>query len=110
MAASEIIGRITTGLYSLLAEDERPAPRPVPAAPAPSSAPADCASPGDFAAELARLLEGNPKATAGRIHLIGLEPIRARLGDRWPRLQDGIHLLATKVISQHLAPDDVFCR
>ena len=110
MAASEIIGRITTGLYSLLAEEEHRAPRPAPAAPAASTAPADCASPADFAAELARLLEGNPKATAGRIHLIGLEPIRARLGVRWPRLQDSIHLLASKVISQHLAPDDVFCR
>lgn len=110
MAASEIIGRITTGLYSLLAEDERPAPPPAGAAPAASSAPMGCSSPSDFTAELARLLAGNPKATAGRIHLIGLEPIRARLGDRWPRLQDGIHLLASKAISQHLAPDDVFCR
>ncbi|GEO39491.1 hypothetical protein SAE02_36390 [Skermanella aerolata] len=114
MVTSELLGKIRTGLYDFLAEspEERPALISPPSQAirrSPAAPPAPEPSP-LLGAELARLFARNPNAAAGRIHLIGLEPIRERLGERWPKLRDSIHQLASKVIGQHLGPDDVFCR
>jgi hypothetical protein len=118
MATTELLGKLRTGIYQFLAEDsseepaERPSPVPQPSRPPllhTASKPAP-ETPPVLGAELARLFARNPNAAAGRIHLIGLEPIRERLGERWPKLRDSIHQLAAKVIAQHLGPDDVFCR
>ena len=93
MATIELLGKLRTGIYDFLAEDparepaERPSAVPQPSRPPllhTASKPASEPSP-VLGAELARLFARNPNAAAGRIHLIGLEPIRERLGDRWHR-------------------------
>ncbi|EWY40402.1 hypothetical protein N825_37170 [Skermanella stibiiresistens SB22] len=114
MGTSELLDKIKVGVRDFLAEEQpAPAPRRQPSVVTPAREATEDPgqhSPAGFAIELAHILEHQPRAAAGRIHLIGLEPIRARLGDRWTMLQDNIHLLASKVIAQHLGAGDVFCR
>ena len=49
-----------------------------------------------------------PRLVAGHLQLVGLDDIKARLGDRWPALASKVATLARRTIERRLAPDDVF--
>ncbi len=40
--------------------------------------------------------------------MLGLDEIRAKLGDRWPQMRDKVHLIARNTIAKHLIRGDVF--
>jgi hypothetical protein len=60
---------------------------------------------------------GAGAATTGRgerpiplcaFQMLGLDDVRAELGDRWPALRDKVHLIARNTIAKHLVRGDVF--
>lgn len=53
-------------------------------------------------------LKAAPPDWLGRVRLINFDAIRNSLGDRWPRLQDKIELLAEKIISDELSARDLY--
>lgn len=57
---------------------------------------------------VSRILSANPVIQGGSVQLIGLDPLRDRLGDRWPALRDRIRSLAERLLSQVLSPRDVY--
>jgi hypothetical protein len=44
---------------------------------------------------------------AAKLQLVGLERVKASLGDRWPQLADRVRDVAQTVIKKHLLPGDV---
>lgn len=73
------------------------------------SAPIDNVPPG-MAATLRRIFDGRDPAQAGSIHLLGLDSIRDRMGDRWTQVVDRVHQLAEKLLTGHLSPQDAWFR
>ncbi|MEZ5666602.1 MAG: response regulator [Alphaproteobacteria bacterium] len=62
-------------------------------------------------AELANALEemqADVDVIAGRIQLVGLESVRARLGKDWDQFADKARQYARETIDRHLAPGDAF--
>lgn len=57
---------------------------------------------------LRAVLDHRTEAAAGSVQLFGLEPLKARLGERWPRLRDRVHQLTERLLERMLAPEDVF--
>lgn len=57
---------------------------------------------------LRAVLDNRTEAAVGSVQLFGLEPLRAKLGDRWPRLRDRVHQLTQRLLERMLAPEDVF--
>lgn len=48
--------------------------------------------------------------TGGSLHLVGLADLKLKLGDRWNKLSERVHLVSQKAILRHLGPRDVFFR
>jgi hypothetical protein len=68
---------------------------------------------GDFteaAPKLRAIFQAQTQASAGSLHMMGLESLRARLGARWPRVADRVHMLAERLLNQMLAPRDAWFR
>lgn len=59
---------------------------------------------------LATMLDGAERVVGGGLQLLGLDRIKARLGDGWPRRREHIVDAASRIISQHLAPQDLLLR
>lgn len=59
---------------------------------------------------LAAMLDGADRVVGGGLQLLGLDRIKARLGDGWPRRCEHILDAASRIISQHLAPQDLLLR
>lgn len=57
---------------------------------------------------VSRILSTNPLVQGGSVQLIGLDPLRDRLGPRWPALRERIRGLAERLLSQVLSPRDVY--
>jgi hypothetical protein len=49
-----------------------------------------------------------PKVSAAKLHVLQLEPIKARLGPRWPRLSELVHRLFEKALHRAQGPRDHF--
>ncbi|WP_439817477.1 hypothetical protein [Zavarzinia sp. CC-PAN008] len=63
-----------------------------------------------LAQQLRTLFRQRQSLVAGAVHLIGLASLRARTGDRWPKVADRVHLLVQQALQRHLGPQDVFFR
>ncbi|HWE45684.1 MAG TPA: hypothetical protein VG407_06605 [Caulobacteraceae bacterium] len=63
----------------------------------------------DAASALERL-EGSPLVEEGQVNLIGLNSIKARLGDRWPARADQVHDHVCKSLSRFLSGRGHFVR
>ncbi|MFV3077592.1 hypothetical protein [Niveispirillum fermenti] len=59
---------------------------------------------------LRRILGRRDPSQAGSIQLMGLESLRARMGDRWPAVADRVHLLTIRLLNQYLSPLDTWFR
>lgn len=59
---------------------------------------------------LSAMLDGAERVVGGGFQLLGLDRIKARLGDAWPRRREHIVETATRIIAQHLAPQDLLLR
>ncbi|MBB6250361.1 hypothetical protein [Nitrospirillum iridis] len=46
----------------------------------------------------------------GSLHMVGLDAVRERLGDRWPKVADRVHALAERMLNQILGPTDAWFR
>lgn len=60
-----------------------------------------------FKDALAGIFAAHASALAGRVQFLGLDAIKAGIGDRWPSAKDRIHATARRVIQENLAPSDV---
>jgi len=47
--------------------------------------------------------------SASKIHMLGLDAIKARLGPKWNRMSDLVHRYFEAAIRRELAPGDTFC-
>jgi hypothetical protein len=63
-----------------------------------------------FLGRLGALARGDEQLVAGHLHLLGLERIRDRLGDRWPRHAITAQKAAMAIIERHLDAGDFFVR
>lgn len=63
-----------------------------------------------FRRALLRILNSRPETAAGKINFVNLEPLQARLGERWERARSRVDQLACKIIEEHLSPEDLFSR
>ena len=88
------------------AKNEGPA---VPAAPSPDETLPRIGSP-QLSANLTRILSHRDPTQAGSIHLMGLESLREKLGNRWEAASSRIQQLAEKLLDQHLGPTDAWFR
>jgi hypothetical protein len=69
----------------------------------------DAADESLFLDKLKAILMGNGgTAQAGRINVIGLDRIKAKLGERWDELSDRVHTVARSAIEKCLQPQDVW--
>lgn len=59
---------------------------------------------------LSAMLDGTERIIGGGLQLLGLDRIKASLGDAWPRRREHIFEAASRIISQHLAPQDLLLR
>lgn len=57
-----------------------------------------------------RILTSGKKVTAGAVHLIGLEEIRARLADRWESVKGRVQDYTERLLQKVLSPQDVWFR
>ena len=64
----------------------------------------------DFLNRLMLMLGEQRDVLSGNINLVGLQDIRAQLGDDWPRHADLAQEVAQSCIRRALAPDDIFLR
>jgi len=48
------------------------------------------------------------RVSAAKLHVLQLEPIRARVGERWPRLSNLVHALFEKALKKAQGPMDSF--
>jgi len=72
------------------------------------SEPSSSASSPDLSANLRRIFDRRDPTHAGSIHLLGLESLHTRLGDRWPAVSGRVHQLAEKLLAQHMAEYDAW--
>jgi hypothetical protein len=49
-----------------------------------------------------------PDVSAAKLHVLNLEPIKTRIGARWPRLSDLVHKLFEKALRRTQSPRDHF--
>lgn len=56
------------------------------------------------------ITETPTKVVAGRVQLVGLDDVKAALGDRWSRRSEVIYSLIERTIRARLAPTDVYQR
>jgi|GEM_PF-1558640 len=62
----------------------------------------------DVAAHLQDVVTATPtRLVAGRVQLLGLDEIKAALGDRWERRSEVIFSLAERIIKKRIGPKDV---
>ncbi|MEX1146780.1 MAG: hypothetical protein WEB93_00215 [Sphingomonadales bacterium] len=59
---------------------------------------------------LKRLLEEQSTVSAGQLVIVGLDPIRDKLGGGWSRYRDRVHTQFDKVVEGILAPSEVSLR
>lgn len=59
---------------------------------------------------MAEMNEGRLTLLAGRLQLIGLNEVRDRLGDDWPRWSERAYAVSERVIRARLSNEDVFAR
>lgn len=59
---------------------------------------------------LRALLSERSAVSAGQLVIVGLQTVRARLGESWQRYCDRVHVQAEKVLSHVLEPTEVFLR
>lgn len=59
---------------------------------------------------LRRILSRHDPTQAGSINLMGLEGLRARMGDRWPAVADRVHMLTIRLLNKYLSPLDTWFR
>lgn len=59
---------------------------------------------------LGKMLETSDRVVGSGVQLVGLERIKVRLGDAWPRRSSQIQEIATRMINQYLAPQDLLIR
>ena len=101
---------------SLLGLRAQAAPSPqvtqVPAVPAPSrpGLPYTEAQQRELERLLAKLLSKRSLITSGKLHIIGFESLRDRLGQRWPVLRASVYKIAQEVIRAHMAEGDFHLR
>jgi len=53
------------------------------------------------------VFDRNPEPTGGKIHMVGLEEIKARLGPRWAMRKQRVMEAAETVLRHHIAPNDL---
>jgi GGDEF domain-containing protein len=61
-----------------------------------------------FESRLSDLTKDQNPGSAGKMSLIGLDSIKAELGDRWESMAERARLVAEQVISRRMAPNDVY--
>ena len=61
-----------------------------------------------FTDRLQTLLSAQKTLPYGQINVIGLDKLRDKLGNRWPKIKDRIHTAANKIIRSHMSATDVF--
>lgn len=64
----------------------------------------------DFTDRLNRMLWQRRSILSGNIHLVGLQKVRDRLGEEWPRISDRAQDVALKVLQRFCRADDIFTR
>src|SRR5450432_977813 len=52
----------------------------------------------------------NKQITAAKLHVLRLEPIKAKMGDRWERLSTLVHTLFERTLQEIQGPADHFLR
>ncbi|MDZ5647884.1 hypothetical protein [Nitrospirillum sp. BR 11828] len=62
------------------------------------------------APKLRAIFQAQTQACAGSLHMVGLESLHARLGERWPLVSDRVHMLAERLLGQMLNPKDAWFR
>lgn len=63
----------------------------------------------DLFAENARRILGEPKPNSvGKVHLLGLDRVKAHFGDHWDKLAPRIEALVERSIERRLTPKDVY--
>ncbi|MDG3441627.1 hypothetical protein [Nitrospirillum amazonense] len=62
------------------------------------------------APKLRAIFRAQNQACAGSLHMVGLDSLRERLGNRWPRVADRVHMLAERLLGQLLTPKDTWFR
>ncbi|HXR88539.1 MAG TPA: hypothetical protein VN728_16275 [Stellaceae bacterium] len=71
--------------------------------------PKTAASETEFLDQLKLIIRQNcGTAQAGRVNIIGLERLKATLGDRWSELRDRVHAVTRSAIQKYLEPNDVW--
>src|SRR5690348_13460159 len=83
-------------------------PEPPADAPAVRSPAALAAAQAAFEVRLQRIVEDNPKTTAGKLQLLDLDALKEAVGERWQEVADRAHGIAEQVIQHRLAPSDVY--
>lgn len=61
-----------------------------------------------FAEGARRILEGPEPISAGKLHFLGLDQVRAHFGDNWPKLASRAEALVRRAIERRLSPLDVY--
>ncbi|MBB6250362.1 hypothetical protein [Nitrospirillum iridis] len=64
----------------------------------------------DAAPKLRAIFHAQSQASAGSLHMVGFEDLQARLGARWPRVAERVHMLAERLLQQGLSPSDAWFR
>ncbi|MFV3073317.1 hypothetical protein [Niveispirillum fermenti] len=64
----------------------------------------------DLSAALRRIFDRRDPTQAGSIHLMGLESLHEKLGNRWEGIASRVHQLAEKLLTQHLSAHDAWFR
>ncbi|WP_083901547.1 hypothetical protein [Azospirillum sp. B4] len=64
----------------------------------------------EAAPKLRAIFQAQTQAAAGSLHMVGLDSLRTRLGTRWPRVAERVHILAERLLGQMLAPNDAWFR
>src|SRR5262249_34291678 len=55
-----------------------------------------------------RILQGPEPISAGKLHFLGLDAVRAHFGDTWPKLAARAEALVRRAIERRLSPQDVY--
>ncbi len=117
-AMTSLTARVRSWLFG--SDPEAPAPAQNSVRAAGTAAPA-AATPGvrqaerdrmfaQFTNRLQGLLADKRSLPYGQIHVIGLDKLSARLGDRWPKIKDRVYATADRIISGQLTQSDVYVR
>jgi len=62
----------------------------------------------EFIENLNESLQLNATVSTGRVHLIGLEKVKSRLGDKWDRMKDKAHQIVRTIIEDRISPHDMY--